>query len=130
MSKPPLNKGILDTRKDYVAFKEADRYADSIYNIEECNSDNSCAQRKFMHEKKILITGGMGFIGSDFIRLMLDHYPDNEYVNFDKLTYAGNPENLKDIENQDNYQFGNQLNTHLFFQSGELAQRLWVWLFG
>jgi len=58
-----------------------------------------------MHEKNILITGGMGFIGSNFIRLMLEQYPGNEYVNFDKLTYAGNPDNLKDIENQDNYQF-------------------------
>lgn len=54
---------------------------------------------------KILITGGMGFIGSNFIRYMLDKYPDYKLVNLDKLTYAGNPDNLKDIENNTNYKF-------------------------
>ena len=55
--------------------------------------------------KKILITGGMGFIGSNFIRLMLEKFPDNKFINFDKLTYAGNPENLQEIEGRANYQF-------------------------
>ncbi len=43
---------------------------------------------------KILVTGGCGFIGSNFIRFMLGKYPDIRIVNLDKLTYAGNPENL------------------------------------
>jgi len=47
---------------------------------------------------KLLITGGAGFIGSNFIRYMLNKYPNYEIVNLDKLTYAGNLDNLKDIE--------------------------------
>lgn len=47
---------------------------------------------------RLLITGGMGFIGSNFIRYMLEKYPDYEIVNLDKLTYAGNLDNLKDVE--------------------------------
>ena len=54
---------------------------------------------------KILVTGGAGFIGSNFIRYILKKYPDDSVVNFDKLTYAGNLENLKDIENDKRYQF-------------------------
>ena len=54
---------------------------------------------------RILITGGAGFIGSNFIRYMLEKYPDIEIVNYDKLTYAGNLENLKDIENDPRYKF-------------------------
>ncbi|RXA21995.1 dTDP-glucose 4,6-dehydratase [Methanosarcina sp. MSH10X1] len=54
---------------------------------------------------KLLITGGCGFIGSNFIRYMLEKYPDYQIINFDKLTYAGNPANLKDIENNPNYSF-------------------------
>jgi dTDP-glucose 4,6-dehydratase len=55
--------------------------------------------------KKILVTGGAGFIGSNFIRHMLGKYPDYEIVNLDKLTYAGNLENLRDIENDPRYSF-------------------------
>ena len=55
--------------------------------------------------KKILITGGMGFIGSNFIRYMLKKYPNYKIINLDKLTYAGNPENLRDVENNENYKF-------------------------
>lgn len=54
---------------------------------------------------KILITGGAGFIGSHLVRLMVNKYPDYKIVNLDKLTYAGNLENLTDIENAPNYQF-------------------------
>jgi len=54
---------------------------------------------------KILITGGAGFIGSNFIRYMLNKYPDYEIVNLDKLTYAGNLDNLKDIEKDSRYKF-------------------------
>lgn len=55
--------------------------------------------------KKILITGGAGFIGSHLVRLFVNKYPYYQIVNLDKLTYAGNLENLKDIESKSNYQF-------------------------
>jgi dTDP-glucose 4,6-dehydratase len=55
--------------------------------------------------KKILITGGAGFIGSHVVRLFVTKYPDYTIVNLDKLTYAGNLENLKDIEGRKNYHF-------------------------
>ena len=54
---------------------------------------------------KLLITGGAGFIGTNFILYMMKKYPDYKIVNFDKLTYAGNLNNLKDIENNPNYEF-------------------------
>ncbi|MBE9469527.1 MAG: dTDP-glucose 4,6-dehydratase [Bacteroidetes bacterium] len=55
--------------------------------------------------KTILITGGAGFIGSHVVRLFVNKYPDYKIVNLDKLTYAGNLENLSDIDNKENYQF-------------------------
>jgi dTDP-glucose 4,6-dehydratase len=55
--------------------------------------------------KKLLITGGSGFIGSNFIRHMLKKYADYEITNLDKLTYCGNPDNLKDIEKDKRYRF-------------------------
>ena len=54
---------------------------------------------------KLLVTGGAGFIGSNFIRYMLAKYPSYEIVNFDKLTYAGNLDNLKDVEQDKRYRF-------------------------
>jgi dTDP-glucose 4,6-dehydratase len=58
-----------------------------------------------MNTKSILITGGAGFIGSHVVRLFLNKYPNYNIYNLDALTYAGNLENLKDIENSPNYTF-------------------------
>lgn len=56
-------------------------------------------------ERKILITGGAGFIGSHLVRLMVNKYPNYLVVNLDALTYAGNPANLRDVEQAPNYRF-------------------------
>lgn len=55
--------------------------------------------------KTILITGGAGFIGSNFVKLMLDRHPEYKIINIDALTYAGNLETLKDIDTNPNYDF-------------------------
>ena len=64
---------------------------------------------------RMLVTGGAGFIGANFIRYIFRTYPQYFIVNLDKLTYAGNLENLKDFENYPNYRFvkGDILNTEL-----------------
>jgi dTDP-glucose 4,6-dehydratase len=58
-----------------------------------------------MSKRKILITGGAGFIGSHVIRRFVNKYPTYLIVNYDKLTYAGNLENLRDVESKENYVF-------------------------
>ena len=57
------------------------------------------------NKKTILITGGAGFIGSHVVRRMVNRYPEVDFVNFDKLTYAGNLETLSDIKEKSNYSF-------------------------
>lgn len=54
---------------------------------------------------KLLVTGGAGFIGSNFILYWMKNHPQDQIVNFDKLTYAGNLENLRDVEKNQNYSF-------------------------
>ena len=56
--------------------------------------------------KTYLVTGGAGFIGSNFVLYMLQKYDDIRIINLDKLTYAGNLENLKSVENDKRYVFG------------------------
>ena len=56
-------------------------------------------------KKTILITGGAGFIGSHVVRLFVNKYPDYKIINLDKLTYAGNLENLTDVASSSNYEF-------------------------
>ncbi len=56
-------------------------------------------------KRTILITGGAGFIGSHVVRLFVNKYPEYKIVNLDKLTYAGNLENLRDVEKKPNYEF-------------------------
>lgn len=58
-----------------------------------------------MMPKTILITGGVGFIGSHVVKLFVTKYPNYKIINLDKLTYAGNLENLKEIEKAPNYEF-------------------------
>jgi len=55
--------------------------------------------------RTLLVTGGAGFIGSNFIHYMMDNYPGYRMINLDKLTYAGNLENLRDVEDKENYIF-------------------------
>ncbi len=66
--------------------------------------------------KTILITGGAGFIGSHVVRLFLTRYPEYRIINLDKLTYAGNLENLRDIENKSNY----------IFEKGDIVDQVYV----
>ena len=54
---------------------------------------------------KILVTGGAGFIGANFVEYMVNTYPEDEIINLDALTYAGNLENLKSVEDKPNYKF-------------------------
>ncbi|MEX1241150.1 MAG: dTDP-glucose 4,6-dehydratase [Cyclobacteriaceae bacterium] len=71
-----------------------------------------------MNSKNIIITGGAGFIGSHVVRLFARKYPRYQIINLDKLTYAGNLENLKDVEHEKNYTFekGDILDVEFLFE--------------
>lgn len=69
------------------------------------NSKFNIENSIYIMSRNILITGGAGFIGSHVVRLFVNKYPDYRIVNLDKLTYAGNLANLKDIEDRPNYTF-------------------------
>ena len=71
--------------------------------------------------KKILITGGAGFIGSHVVRLFVNKYPETLIVNLDKLTYAGNLANLRDVEKKPNYEF-----IKADITNGEFIQKLFA----
>jgi len=73
-------------------------------------------------QKNILVTGGAGFIGSHVVRRLLTQYPGNTVVNLDKLTYAGNLENLRDVESSKNYHFEKGCITDEAFVSGLFAK--------
>jgi len=63
------------------------------------------AEERRIADLTLLVTGGAGFIGSNFIHYMLKHYPHFKIINLDKLTYAGNLDNLKDVEKDPRYEF-------------------------
>lgn len=70
--------------------------------------------------KTLLVTGGAGFIGSNFIRYMLEKYPDCKIINLDKLTYAGNLDNLREVESDPRYEF-----IHGDIRDKELIQKVY-----
>lgn len=82
--------------------------------------------------KNILITGGAGFIGSHLVRLMVNKYPEYRIINLDKLTYAGNLANLKDIEKKPNYVFEKadicDFRPYRLFLKSIRSMALFIWL--
>jgi dTDP-glucose 4,6-dehydratase len=69
-------------------------------------------KRSEIPSMRLLVTGGCGFIGSNFIRLVLEEHPEDEILNLDKLTYAGNPENLREVKGSSRY----------FFDQGDVCE--------
>ena len=55
--------------------------------------------------QKLMVTGGAGFIGSNFARMILEKYPDYHVLVYDKMTYAGNPDNLRDLQSNPRFNF-------------------------
>ena len=78
-----------------------------------------------MAKRNIIITGGAGFIGSHVVRLFVNKYPDYNIINLDKLTYAGNLANLKDVEDKPNYKFV-KVNGSLIERSTWLSAARWM----
>jgi dTDP-glucose 4,6-dehydratase len=69
------------------------------------NGKERMAKVRSLENKTLLITGGAGFIGSNFIHFILNHYAHTKIINLDKLTYAGNLDNLRDVEGNPRYEF-------------------------
>ena len=76
---------------------------------------------------KIIVTGGAGFIGSNFVHHMVNKYPEYQIINLDLLTYAGNLENLKPVEDKSNYRFvrGISRTGRLFLICLRKKSRIW-----
>ncbi len=106
VSNPDFNQKINITRKlltkGHVSFKEAKILTGLDDNNFSLLFNKGSKQRE---KKNILVCGGAGFIGSNFIHYILEKYPDYTVVNYDKLTYASNLQNLSAIENDPRYAF-------------------------
>ena len=76
-----------------------------LYTVGALASSHPCARAATTMPTTILVTGGAGFIGSNFIHYLSEHRPDWRIVNLDKLTYAGNLENLEGVDQRDGYRF-------------------------
>lgn len=88
---------VSEKDKNHTKFRDIEK--DFAYSSLKLN-------KKYLNDrKKILVTGGAGFIGSNFIHYILKKYPNYEITNLDVLNYAGNPENLRETENNINYKF-------------------------
>ena len=79
-----------------------------------------------------MVTGGAGFIGSNFVHYILKNYDDIEVINYDKLTYAGNLDNLRDIEDDPRYGFvkGDICDGSLVEKVVQEGTRLLIWITG
>ena len=98
-AKTPRSNCVLDTTK-------AEKAGIGMRPVEEAIRESMQKMARLVASmKNILVTGGLGFIGSNFIRLLSKNGGFETIINFDKQTYAGNPENLRDIEDDESYKF-------------------------
>lgn len=88
---------LSEKDKKHKRFKDIEK--EFVYSSEQRN------EKKKKEKLKLLVTGGAGFIGANFIHHILNKYPDYKVTNLDALTYAGNLENLNPVENHPNYEF-------------------------